>query len=73
MEAEHTEHRKMDAQCDWWRGAGLPIKFSRTPGSIASPPPKFGVHGRDVLSEHGYSDEEVKELIRNEILIEKRR
>ena len=73
MEAEHTEHRKMDAQCDWWRGAGLPIKFSRTPGSIVSPPPKFGVHGRDVLSEHGYSDEEVKELIRNEILIEKRR
>mgnify|MGYP002836424048 CR=1 FL=1 len=72
MNAEHTKHRKMNVHCDWWRGAGIPIKFGRTPGAITTPPPKFGVHGREILKEYGLSDEEIDKLIRENVLIEKR-
>ncbi|MBL23162.1 MAG: carnitine dehydratase [Rhodospirillaceae bacterium] len=73
MAADHTQHRGMDAQCDWWRGTGTPIKLGRTPGAIKSPPPKFGVHGREVLAEHGFSEDEIEELAAAGVLVEKRR
>ena len=62
MAAEHTRHRDMDAHCDWWRGTGTPIKLGRTPGTIKTPPPKFGAHGREVLAEHGFTEAEIDGL-----------
>jgi formyl-CoA transferase len=63
----------MAAQADGYKGWGLPIKFSRTPGAIARTPPRYGAHGREVLRESGYSDAEIDALARAHVLIEQRR
>jgi len=48
--------------------AGVPIKMSKTPGSIFSPPPLLGQHTREVLQDIGYSDEAIEELKLNNIV-----
>ena len=42
--------------------AGIPIKFSSTEGSIERHPPLLGEHTHEVLSELGYSDDDVERL-----------
>ncbi len=73
MNHPHTAHRGMAAELDWYRGAGIPIKFARTPGAIKSTPPKFGQHGRAILAEYGYSEDEVAALAEDGVLVEERR
>jgi formyl-CoA transferase len=63
----------MAAEVDGYRGWGLPIKFSRTPGAIARTPPRYGAHGREVLREIGYTDAEMDDLARADVLLEQRR
>lgn len=70
---EHTRHREMTVSLDWYKMSGIPIKFSRTPGSIRSTPPKFGEHGREILAEFGLSTEEIEALAASGVLVEKRR
>ncbi|MEM1430408.1 MAG: CoA transferase [Pseudomonadota bacterium] len=41
---------------------GQPILMSRTPSRIASPPPLAGEHSSDILSELGYSDDEIAQI-----------
>jgi len=41
------------------RQLGVPVKMSRTPGDPTRPAPAFGEHTDEVLSEAGYSDEEI--------------
>ncbi len=62
MNHPHTLHRGMAAAVDWYRNAGLPIKFSRTPGAIRRLPPRFSEDGAEILAEIGYSREEVERL-----------
>ena len=73
MNNAHTIHREMRVEKDWYRSWGIPIKFSRTPGSIKSAPPKFGEHGKEVLEAHGFSKDEIDSLLRDEVLLEKRK
>jgi crotonobetainyl-CoA:carnitine CoA-transferase CaiB-like acyl-CoA transferase len=73
MNHPHTLHRNMRVEKDWYKSWGIPIKFSRTPGSIKSVPPKFGEHGREILADHGYSDDEIDGLLKDGILVEERR
>jgi formyl-CoA transferase len=73
MTHPHTAHRGMAAELDWYRGAGIPIKFARTPGAIRSTPPKFSQHGRAILTEFGYSDDEITALAEDGVLVEERR
>ena len=40
----------------------LPFELSETPTQIASPPPVSGEHGREILSEFGYSETEIEGL-----------
>ncbi|MEM6762562.1 MAG: CaiB/BaiF CoA-transferase family protein, partial [Pseudomonadota bacterium] len=42
---------------------GSPIKFSETPGSLGNGAPLLGEHTRDVLTELGFSDAEIADLI----------
>ncbi len=42
---------------------GHPVKYSSTPAEIARGAPIFGEHTREVLSEHGYSEKEIRDLI----------
>jgi crotonobetainyl-CoA:carnitine CoA-transferase CaiB-like acyl-CoA transferase len=41
---------------------GLPIKFSNTPGKVRTGAPVYGEHTRTVLSEHGFSDDQIAAL-----------
>ncbi len=45
------------------RQVGVPVKFSRTPGSVHAPAPALGEHTEDVLREAGFSDEEIAALL----------
>jgi len=38
----HTAYRELKVSLGDYRGVGTPIKFSRTPGSVRLPPPRFG-------------------------------
>jgi formyl-CoA transferase len=69
----HTHHRAMAAEVGDYRGWGLPIKFSRTPGSIERTPPRYGVHGREILAEFGFGDDEIDQLAAAGVLVEQRR
>jgi crotonobetainyl-CoA:carnitine CoA-transferase CaiB-like acyl-CoA transferase len=41
---------------------GVPIKLSDTPGSIRTPPVGFGENAGDILSEIGYTAQEIRSL-----------
>ena len=42
------------------RVVGVPMRFSKTPGSVRSGPPAVGQHTDEVLAAAGYSDEEIR-------------
>jgi crotonobetainyl-CoA:carnitine CoA-transferase CaiB-like acyl-CoA transferase len=69
----HTRHRGMAAKLGPYRSWGVPIKFSRTPGAIDRPPPRFGADGREALAEFGFAPEEIDALASAGILVERRR
>ena len=48
-------------------------EIARTPGAIARTPPRYGAHGREVLREIGYTEAEIDDLARTDVLLEQRR
>ncbi|MFP4227085.1 MAG: CoA transferase, partial [Desulfobacterales bacterium] len=50
------------------KALGVPVKMSRTPGAIQSPPPSFGQDTAAVLKEFGYSDTEIDEFYQQGVL-----
>ena len=72
FEHPHTVHREMAIKKDWYQGTGIPIKFSRTPGQIRRTPPPFSAHAREILSEHGFAEDEIERLAASGVLVEKR-
>ena len=42
------------------RVVGVPMRFSRTPGTVRRGPPTVGEHTDEVLADAGYSDEEIR-------------
>ena len=73
MSHPHTEAREMAVELGWYRGSGTPIKMSRTPGEIRRPPPPFAAHAREILAEHGYSEEEISSLVHDGVVPDARR
>lgn len=69
----HTGHREMAVELDGYRGTGIPIKFSRTPGSIRRKPPGFGEHGGEILAEFGLDDAEIAALTDAGVVVTSRR
>lgn len=67
----HTLHRDMAIELNGYRGTGVPVKMSRTPGSVRTPPPRYGEHNRELLAELGYSEERIASLIKTNIVMEK--
>jgi crotonobetainyl-CoA:carnitine CoA-transferase CaiB-like acyl-CoA transferase len=60
-------------QKDWYKMTGIPIKFSRTPGSVRMTPPKYGAHTREILGDYGLSDSETQALLDAGVVLETRR
>ena len=50
----HTRHRGMRVEQGSYRAAGIPVKLSRTPGAVRTPPGPKGADTRAVLQDLGY-------------------
>lgn len=66
-------HRQMLKELDHPKAGrikvtGIPIKLSDTPGEIKTAPPVLGQHTQEILSELGYSDQEVEELHKEKVI-----
>jgi formyl-CoA transferase len=68
----HTEHRKMILETVDYKAVASPIKLSRTPGSVRHMPPKFSEHATQILSDFGFTEEEVKGLIEHAVVVKSR-
>jgi crotonobetainyl-CoA:carnitine CoA-transferase CaiB-like acyl-CoA transferase len=49
-------HRNMVVEIDGYRGVGIPIKLTRTPGRVVTPPRDRGADNAEVLRELGYDE-----------------
>ncbi|MEX2525279.1 MAG: CoA transferase [Gammaproteobacteria bacterium] len=49
---------------------GFPIRFSRSPSRVNYGAPLSGQHTREILAEAGYSQEEIKAMLKDEIIAE---
>jgi formyl-CoA transferase len=70
MNEPQVHHRNMVVEKDSYRGLGIPIKMSRTPGAVQMAPPHFGAHSRAILADNGFSQEEIEALIANGVVLE---
>jgi formyl-CoA transferase/CoA:oxalate CoA-transferase len=48
---------------------GIPVKLSKTPGRVQSPPPRLGQHTDQILINLGYTQDEIDRM-RNEKIIQ---
>jgi formyl-CoA transferase/CoA:oxalate CoA-transferase len=63
--AQSTPHPKIPDL----RTTGFPYRLSNTPAEVRRPPPLLGEHTAEVLREVGYTDEEIRELTTNQVLV----
>lgn len=73
MAHPHTRQRGMLAELPGYRGTGIPVKLSRTPGSVRRTPPAFAADAVEVLSDAGYSEQDIAALIDSGIVPTTRR
>lgn len=64
-------HRGMLVEDGGYRGVGPPVKFSRTPPLEARRPPRFNEHADQILTEAGYTGEQIAELRRKDVVRER--
>src|ERR1700743_273500 len=63
LKSAHTIHRGDVIEKDWYKGVASPIRLARSKPSLRRQPPKFTEHTEEVLSEFGYSKDEIAALI----------
>ena len=63
LEHPHTAHRGMRVAEGEYHGTGIPVKLSRTPGTVRSAPRAKGADTREVLSRLGYEAAAIDKLI----------
>ena len=73
LNSKHFNERDMvieidDANIGKYRAFGLPVKFSKTPGSVRKTSPLLGEDTKAILESIGYSDSEINEFIKEEIV-----
>jgi len=60
LQHPQTKAREMVITSGEYRGTGIPIKMSRTPGAFKSRPPQFGENNAEILKDAGYSEADIK-------------
>ena len=65
---EHTASREMKVELGDYRGAGIPAKLSRTPGTVRLPPPRIGEHSHEVLARFGFTSAQIARLFETRIV-----
>lgn len=70
LAAPHTHHRKMILEQGEYKALGIPIKMSRTPGSLRSLPKTLGTDSRDICREAGLSDAEIDRMISDRTVLD---
>ncbi|MSP96994.1 MAG: CoA transferase [Betaproteobacteria bacterium] len=63
LEHPHTAHRAMRVAEGSYRGTGIPLKLSRTPGTVRSVPHAKGTDTRAVLAQLGYEATAIDKLM----------
>lgn len=64
---EHVRHRQMVVEKDEYRGVGIPIKLSHTPGAVHTTPRARGADTREVLAGLGLDETRIDELYAAEV------
>jgi len=70
LQHPQTIARDMVVSKDEYRGTGIPIKLSRTPGKVRSIPPQFGENNSEILTDAGYSKEEIQQFKEMQITLD---
>ena len=72
MELPQTIHREMIVDMEYrgmkYKMQGIPLKLSKTPGSIRNAPPTLGENTDDILRSIGYDDTKLAELREKDII-----
>lgn len=58
----HAMHRGMHVSTEGYRGIGVPMRLSRTPGRTGPRPPRFAQHTQQILEEAGFDEERIDRL-----------
>lgn len=69
LAAPHTRHREMLIDVPPYRGSGIPIKMSRTAGSVRRPPPVLGGDTRTICRAAGLTDSQIDALVTRGIIL----
>ncbi len=69
LEHPHTIHNEMVVASGGYRGTGIPVKLSRSPGTMRLPPPTFSQHAREILAEYGIDDDGFDALVAAGVVI----
>ncbi|KXJ54978.1 MAG: carnitine dehydratase [Neptuniibacter sp. Phe_28] len=73
LQHPQTIAREMVIESGEYRGTGIPVKLSRTPGAFKFRPPQYGENNTEILADAGYSAEEIKRFKEMQITLEKPR
>ncbi|ORU90845.1 MAG: carnitine dehydratase [Cycloclasticus sp. symbiont of Poecilosclerida sp. M] len=73
LQHPQTIAREMVVQDGEYRGTGIPIKLSRTPGKIKFKPPQYGENNTEILADAGYSDTQIERFKEMHITLDKPR
>ena len=60
LKLQHTKDREMLFERDGYRGVGIPIKLSRTPGSFRLVPPRIGQDNAEIFARFGITSEQTQ-------------
>jgi crotonobetainyl-CoA:carnitine CoA-transferase CaiB-like acyl-CoA transferase len=63
LNSDHSKHRGIVVQKDWYKGVASPIRFDRSRASLRHAPPGFSQHAAEILTEAGLKQGEIDALI----------
>ncbi len=73
MENKQVLHREMIIDLEYrgikYKDKGMPVKMSKTPGTVRYMPPTQGQHTDEVLKSIGYSDEKIEQMRKDGVIL----